>query len=226
MLRVAHRPWAFADGEAEAIATYWRRRRAESPVLFNGEIYLCSALAIDGAVLKAELLKTDFASYLYWRETGYRDGSMLDVFGSALVRAADGALMLGVQRPGNVNAGIACLPGGFIDERDVASNGTIDIEASIRREIGEEAGLGDGELARTPGYLVIDARPQVSIAATYRAGLPATALRAKVLEHLARDPDPELADMVAIASADAPREHEMPEHVEVLITALFGDSAV
>ena len=215
-------PWTWAQSEAGAIAAHWQRRRAENPAFFNGVIYLCSSLAIAGGELSARFARTDFASYLYWRETGFRDTTMADMFGSAAVRSAEGQLLLGIQRPGNVNSGMALLPGGFIDERDVTVDGAIDIEASIARELGEETGLAAGELVREPGFLVIGARPQISIAATYRSHLPAAALVENVSRSLARDGDGELARVIAVNRAYGLGTGATAEYVAVLTRYLYG----
>ncbi len=101
---------------------------------------------------EGQLMPVEFKSFLYWKEHGYPDTSVRDTFGSALIRSAEGHILLGRQRAGNINAGLAYLPGGFIDGRDVAADGSIDIAASVAREVAEETGLGAGDIERMPGF--------------------------------------------------------------------------
>ena len=66
--RVADWQWPFALEHAEAIARDWQRRRARMPQLFNGTVYLLRDHAIDGDTLSGTFFKTDFSTFLYWRE--------------------------------------------------------------------------------------------------------------------------------------------------------------
>ena len=77
-----------------------------------------------------------------------------DAFGSGVVRAAGGEVLLGEQNPGNVNAGCSYPPSGFIDDRDVDQEHAINIDASVSREIYEEIGVDLAHFRRQPGYWV------------------------------------------------------------------------
>src|SRR5262245_33833895 len=199
-LVVASREWDYAREHAAGIDAHWLRRQAESPSMFNGAIHLMYESAIEGGTLQARLLRSDFKSYLYWRERGFPEARVRDAFGSALLRSTEGHVILGRQRDGNVNAGLAYLPGGFIDPRDVTRDGTVDIDGSILRELAEETGLMPGQLQMQPGYIVTFCGPLVSIARELVSPLDAEALRAKTLAHLARDTQSELVDAVIVRS--------------------------
>ena len=146
------------------------------------------------------LLRTDFKSYLYWREHGYADRSMHDAFGASLIRSSEGYVLLGRQTEGNMNAGIAYPPSGMIDDDDVRA-GTVDIEASIVRELAEETGLAPADLERTPGYVLTISGRSSRSRSNGTAPLNAQALRQRILAHIRSEQEPELADVVIVRSA-------------------------
>jgi ADP-ribose pyrophosphatase YjhB (NUDIX family) len=219
-LSVGPEPWPFTRHRRAEIAVHWQRARAEHPKLFDGTVYMLGEGALEGGTFRGRLVRTDFKSYLFWRDSGYVDGSVADSFGSAVIRSAEGHLLLGRQTSGNLNAGLAYPPGGFIDARDV-TEGAIDIEASIARELVEETGLDPAGLARMPGYLLTRAGPLVSIAIEWLSPLPAEALRERILAHVRRQAVPELADVVIVRAADEIDEDTMPRYARVLLRMLL-----
>jgi 8-oxo-dGTP pyrophosphatase MutT (NUDIX family) len=219
-LRVTAEAWPFARDQADAIAAHWRRATAERPKLFDGTVYMLREGALEGECFHGAFLRTDFKSFLFWRESGYADESVRDGFGSAVIRSAEGHVLLGRQTSGNVNAGLAYPPGGFIDQRDVHDE-AIDIDASIARELIEETGLDPASLVRTPGYLLTRARPFVSIGIEWRSGLAAEDLRALILTHVARQPAPELADVVIVRQAREIDADTMPRFAQALLRLLL-----
>jgi 8-oxo-dGTP pyrophosphatase MutT (NUDIX family) len=198
-LAVGGEPWTFAERHKAEIAAYWQRQSIERPKLFDGTIYLLRSYAIEDRALTGTLLRTDFKSFLYWREHGYADRSMRDAFGASLIRSVEDYVLLGRQTEGNMNAGVVYPPSGMIDDDDVHA-GAVDIEASIVRELAEETGLGPADLERTPGYVLTISGPLVAIAIEWRSSLDAQALRERILAHIRSEQDPELADVVIVRS--------------------------
>jgi hypothetical protein len=227
VLRADAYDWPFAKGEAAAIDAHWSRRKAEQPGFFNGRVLMMTAASMqtssDGSQFSATLFEADFKSFLYWRETGHRDRTVRDAFGSALILSAEGYILLGRQHAGNINGGLAYPPGGFIDRRDIGSDGTIDIVASTAREVAEETGLDEGDLDPRGGLWLTTGGIQVSMAKEFRSPLEADALRARILERLAADPDPELADICIVRSiADiAALGDGVPDFARVLVAAVL-----
>jgi 8-oxo-dGTP pyrophosphatase MutT (NUDIX family) len=220
-LSVDPQPWPFAERCRAEIAGYWQRAVAERPKLFDGTVFMLREGVLDGEMFRGTFLRTDFKSFLYWRDNGYADASVRDSFGSAVIRSGEGHVLLGRQTSGNVNAGLAYPPGGFIDARDVR-DAAIDIEASIARELIEETGLDPVGLARVPGYLLTHAGPLVSIGVEWKSPLPAEALRARILAHVEQQSVPELADVVIVRSADEIDEDMMPRYAKVLLRQLLS----
>jgi 8-oxo-dGTP pyrophosphatase MutT (NUDIX family) len=223
VLTVADRPWPYAVAHREAIARHWRLATAANPGFFNGVIHLTETLEIVDGQAVARLVKTDFQSYLYWRDEGFpKAAGMRDGFGSALIRSAEGHMLLGRQRPGNINAGLAYLPGGFIDARDVGPDRTVDLSASVAREVLEETGLGPGELLAEPGFVVTRAGAHVSFAVPYRSMLTSQALAAKIARFIEAEPNPELSDIVIVKGPADLDGLAMPHFARVLLTELLS----
>lgn len=216
-LQLKTEAWGFAEERAGEIAEHWRRRQSENPDLFDGRVLMMLAPAIMDDVLRAELLATDFKAYLFWRESGFPDAEIFDGFGSALVRSVEGHVLLGRQRGGNINSGLAYLPGGFIDERDVGSGGNVDIGASIARELTEETGLCAEDLLRPPGFFITRFRSQISIAQEFRSDLTSEALRAKILAAIAKQDDPELDDIVTVTKGADLKALNVGAYVQLLL---------
>jgi hypothetical protein len=194
--------WAFAEEFADAIEDNWRRAKSGNPSFFNGVVYLVSQVTFSEDVLEARLLRTDFKSYLYWRSLGFPDAGVIDGFGSALIRSADDRVLLVTQRAGNVNHGFAYLPSGFIDQNDVRSDGTIDIGASVAREVTEELGEAANGLHRTDGYLVARSGAQLCFAVLFSSPLTADAFAEALARHNETSDDPELDSVVPVATRE------------------------
>lgn len=221
-LRVSRNQWKFAETNADAINAHWRHIKQSNPNYFNGVIHLIDGVAsVDGA-FEASLLKTDFKSYLYWRAEGFPDAGVLDGFGSALIRTDDGCIMLGRQRHGNVNGGLAYAPAGFIDAQDVDAEGVIHIERSALREATEETGIESGALARDGDFYLTRSKAQLSIAVPFRAPMPSTEFVRRASQHITASADSELDAIIPVANADDIQNLAMPQYMRTLLDALFS----
>lgn len=221
-LRVIDGTWAFADRHIRDIETHWARRQRETPGFFNGSVVIMTAYAVsgDGRRLSAKFIRTDFRSFLYWRETGWRDESVMDGFGSALILSADGQVLLGRQSDGNLNSGLCYPPSGFIDARDIAADGGIDIDRSVARELHEETGLSAPVLSREGGYVVTIAGPTLSIAVPFRSPLAGDALLREADRHISSHAGSELAQFVLVAAGEPALGLSMPDYARALLTGL------
>lgn len=219
------RGWDFAESHAESIDRNWADRTRANPSLFNGVVYVMDALRIEAGVCSGTFQRTDFKSYVFWRDRGYPEAGVRHAFGSGLLLSAEGHVILGVQRAGTLHAGQAYMPGGFIDHRDVAPDGRIDVAASVARELAEETGLTPGELTREPGCLVTFAGSLVSVAITMRSRLRSQALRERILAHIAHETEPELADAVIVRSTDDLAALVVPRYAQLTLSWLFAQSS-
>ncbi len=220
-LRLAPEAWPFAMQHADEIAEHWEQQRSVNPKFYDGVVHLLRTCMFEHNVFTATLLRSDFKSFLYWRALGYPDAGVRDGFGSAVIRSAEGHVLLGCQTAGNINQGLAYPPGGFIDERDVRA-GVVDIDAVTARELHEETGMKPDEFARAPGYLITTSGPHVSIAVEWRSALPSDALKAHILDNVRRQLEPELADVVIVRSHSDIDAHMMPGYATILLSALLA----
>ncbi len=191
-MTVAPHRWAFAEAHQAEIAAHWDAQTAANPSYFNGTVLMLSGYRLENDAFVATAFATEFRNYLYWRRLGFPPADAIDGFGSAVIRAADGSVLLARQRSGQMNAGLFYLPGGFIDNRDVGADGCIDIAASVSREVVEETGLQLGEFEVQAGFVVTRLGAQLSIGVMFRSSLDRAALEQKVQRHIDSDPHGEL----------------------------------
>ena len=71
-LKVGSALWPFAEANKSAIEAHWAKVVQINPRNFNGVVHLVEDMRFDNCVLDASLLKTDFKSYLFWRDQGFR----------------------------------------------------------------------------------------------------------------------------------------------------------
>jgi len=221
-LNVVPWDWRFAIENASQIEAHWQKRCAVLPSLFNGTTYLLREHTVASDRLTGTLFQTDFKTLLYWRAnpTTAHDG-VREAFGTSLIRSAEGHVLLGQQGPGQVTSGLIYQPGGIFDSDDVAEN-SIDIEASVERELLEETGLGAGDFARVPGFLVARAGIKVAVGIEWRSTLRADDLRGRILDFLARQAEPELADIVIATQPGDIDDALMPLHARLLLDSVLS----
>jgi 8-oxo-dGTP pyrophosphatase MutT (NUDIX family) len=210
-LRFAPRPWPFAQARRAEIDAHFAGLRRDKPDLWNGRVLLLHEHAIAGAVLRGAYLETDFASFIAWRDWGWPDASMRNCFGQAALQAADGAFLLGVMAAHKMNAGRIYFPSGTPDPTDVVGS-AVDLAGSVLRELTEETGLTAADVEIDAGWHAVLAGARLAMFKTVRSPLPAAALRARILAHLAAEPQAELADM-RIARGPADLDPMMPEFI-------------
>ncbi len=220
-LTAVDRPWPYAQDDAVAIDAHWHARTAKNPKFFNGRIRMLSSYSIDGGTLHGQFLETDFKNFLYWRDQGEPETGVLDAFGSALIRSSDGGVLLGRQRAGNINTGVAYLPGGFIDPRDVNVSGRIDIAASTAREVMEETGLSAQCLTRRPGFVLAFYKCQLSIVVEYTCDLEADELCDQVMAYLSADDASELAEVVMVHHKSQLEGMALAPYARLLLASLL-----
>ena len=239
--RLAADDWLFARALADRIDQNWIAETRDNPAFFDGIVLLTKAYEINSGAcghaadvnatgkdavssadaLSVVLFETRFRNYLLWRREGFRDAGAIDGFGSAIVRSADGAILLVRQLAGNVNEGLSYFPSGFIDRRDVDADGSIDISASIARELSEEVGLQAQDLTRQPGFIVTRAGPHLSIGVVYDSPLTAKALSERIQAYLGRTTDREIETTTFVREKADLKTLVLAPHCAVLLGRLL-----
>lgn len=212
-LRLRSGAWPIADDLRPKIEAHWAACLTANPHLWNGRVLGTIApgepggIAIHDGVLTGEAVEGDFAGFIAWRDWGFPEIGIRNLFGSALVMSSDGALILGVMGATTANAGKIYPPGGSLEPADVNADGNVDVVASIERELREETGLNAGE-ATMEGMLAAFDGPRVSIGRVLRFPYKADDLVSTVMAELDRQEERELERVVAFRSA---AELERPE---------------
>jgi len=194
------RRWAFADQRRGEIDAYWGDLVRRNPELWNGRVLMLGDFAIADGVFRGACFEVDYASFLTWQDWGFPDQSVRDCFAMGCIQSADGAFLLGVMGAHTFNAGQIYFPCGTPDLNDVTAD-QVDFAGSIKREVAEETGLDVGEFTAEPGWRTVLGGTLVAHMKLLRARQSAAELRTRMLDHLAREREPELADIRIVRSA-------------------------
>lgn len=191
---------------------------AANPHLWDGRMLGVTPPVIgDDGVLRAEAREDAFSSFLTWREAGFPEMGIRNLFGSALIMSSDGAMIFGVMGEDTANAGLIYPPGGSLEPRDVLPDGRVDVVRSTDIELMEETGLDSARARRGAMIAVLDG-PRVSISQAFHFDATADELLAEIRANLDTQEHRELADVIALrrASDGAGRGKVMAYAVELL----------
>lgn len=218
-MRVAKQSWPYAEARRAEIAAHWATAAAQNAALFDGRVLVARELGIAGGVVCATYVEIAFSALLYWRNQGFPpEAGAYNAFGSAVVVARDGAVLVAEMGAHTSNPGRVYFPAGTPDLSDVRGE-VMDIDSSILRELAEETGLGGG-MVRPGGqrWMVMD-RPIVSCARRLDVDLTGDALLAHVRAFLDSEAEPELAGVRLVRS----RADIDPQCMPAYVCALLGE---
>jgi hypothetical protein len=220
-LRLVDEPWAFAEQNAKRIAEHWKTETAKNPKLFNGKVLVAvrSGFRADGSFY-GDHITVDFDAFLAWRDWGFGVDNGRNIFGSALIRPLEGGFIMGRMGKGTANAGKIYPPSGTLDLKDVAPDGSIDIEASMRRELREETGLNAEDLVAKDAYIIAEPLARICVVRIFETGQPAGETLKQIRANIAADPDPELDDVVHVKHGMAMPEAVYLPYVRAIMAVL------
>lgn len=222
--RVEPYEWAYARGNAAAIASHWATISAGKPAMFNGRVMLQHRAAIRDGVFEAGYFETDYAAFLAWRDAGYPGPVIRNGFAMAALRASDGAFLCGKMGDHTANAGKVYFAAGTPDRDDARPDGTLDLAGSVTRELGEETGLQIGELALGDGWTAVIDVGRIAFMREVDIDLPAEEARALMLERMKTLDEEELSDIVIVRNLAETEKHDMPPFMRRYLAHIFeGD---
>ncbi len=166
-------------------------------------------------MFRGAYLETDYASFAAWKSWGRPPAGVHDCFAAAAILSADGAFLLGLMGPHTLNAGLVYFPCGTPDPSDISGD-KVDLEFSVRRELKEETGLGPEQFREQPGWTAVFDGALIAQVKLFRSDASADALRARIVESLAAEREPELAD-IRIVRGPADLSPAMPRFVRAFI---------
>jgi 8-oxo-dGTP pyrophosphatase MutT (NUDIX family) len=215
-LRRGEGHWEFEDSRRAEIAAHWRECCAREPSLFDGRVLLAHEWSLAGGVFTARFIDAGFSAFLAWRDWGYPDASVKNVFGSPLLISADGAVLFGRMGAHTANAGWVYPPCGSLEPEDVLPDGRVDVIGSAARELREETGLLMEE-AEDRGRLLVFDGPRIAVAQLLRSQMDEAALAARIQAATARQARPELAEVLFFRRIEDARGCEMPPFARALL---------
>jgi 8-oxo-dGTP pyrophosphatase MutT (NUDIX family) len=202
--------WRWAAESRDAIAANWADKTAHKPQMFNGRVLLIHRYDEDSDIVRTVYFETDFADFLAWRDLGYPDPGVANGFAMGALQGSDGAYVCGVMGGTTANAGRIYFPAGTPDPSDLRSGGTVDLSSSVVRELREETGLSETAGRIADHWIVVRHWPAVAFLRPIVFDEPAEELAQRIRGAIARQEQPELADVRVIRSADDIDEARMP----------------
>lgn len=193
-IEVSDKPWAFETKHADAIDAYFEEARKRIPMLWNGRTMKLTGFDFKDGTFNGTCAECSFAAFLAWRDWGAPDATSFNLFGSAILRSAEGALLYGVMSRKTATAGMIYPPGGNLDPTDLTEDGKVDVVGAIYRELEEETGLKRDDV-QPAGLLVTFDGWRISIGQLMDVPRPAEELRAEILRFSEASEEQELADM-------------------------------
>lgn len=220
-LRLFDEPWPFEQANRARIDQHWKAELAKVPAMFNGKVLVAirSGFKADGTFF-GDHISVDFDAFLAWRDWGFDAGIGRNIFGSVLLRPTDGGFVFGKMAPTTANAGKIYPASGTLDLSDVAADGTIDIEASLRRELNEEMGLDAAQLNKGEAYIIMEDIARICVARVYETGKTAAESIEEIHANLRAQDEPELVEAIHVRKGmDLPDAVFLP-YVKAIITEL------
>jgi|HubBroStandDraft_1064217.scaffolds.fasta_scaffold10074_7 8-oxo-dGTP pyrophosphatase MutT (NUDIX family) len=210
-VEIAVEPWSwqFAFARRDEIDRNFARRQSEGSAIWNGRVLLLHRYVVRDGVLQGACFETDYASFLAWRDWGFPDAGVFNVFGSAALQSADGAFLLGEMGPSTASAGSVYFPCGTPDPDDISAEGTLDLAGSVSRELLEETGLEIAALDVRPGWIMVQDRGFLNLMKLLTARQNAEEFRARIMHNLAAQARPEFCD-IRIVRGPADLDHRVP----------------
>jgi 8-oxo-dGTP pyrophosphatase MutT (NUDIX family) len=193
-LKLAPWSWPFAIERRAEIDSYFAQLRRHNPTLWHGRVLLSREMSVARDVLGGLLFETDYASLLAGLDWGVLGGNEKVCFGAAALITTDDAFIVGRMAGYTCNAGKVLFPSGSFDPADV-SNGKMDIEFNVLRELEEETGLNCDDADPKRGWKIVLDGPHIPIVKLMRAKHPSDKLRTRILDNLAGQTHPEFSDM-------------------------------
>ena len=121
---------------------FWQAQATGKHPQFNGEVFTVVDVRDSGNKMEILLSETDYAHYLYGiRVGGLGEHTVRILHPAALVITSDDSLIVGAMGTHTATPGIVQTCAGGLDHDDVRSDGTIDVEHNVTKELQEELNI-------------------------------------------------------------------------------------
>jgi 8-oxo-dGTP pyrophosphatase MutT (NUDIX family) len=222
-IEVAIEPWLwqFAVTHRGAIDRHFAELQRQRPAVWNGRVVLLNRYQIHDGVFRGSCFETDYASLIAWRDWGFPDPSVHNIFAAAALRGADGAYLVGEMGQHTASAHQLYFPCGTPEPLDTNDRAQLDLQENLRRELHEETGLDIEDLTAEPGWTLVQDRGFMAFMKLLTARQNADELRHRILRHLATERQPELSD-IYIVRGRAQLDSRMPPFVIKFLEAAWA----
>ena len=218
---VRHAPdfvWDFARQRAVEIDAHWRGLVAARPQMFDGRVLLMRDARVSGDRLEAKAFVTHFRNFQAWKDFGFADPDIVNIFAMAALRSQDGFWMMGRMGAHTSNAGQVYFPAGTPDLDDLR-DGSVDLAGSVWRELAEETGLTKADCTARAGWRLVFGKGQIACMKILDCPAPASDVIPGVRNFLTRDADPELQDFVAVRDEAELGDAPAPDFIRSFLRA-------
>ena len=215
--------WPFARECADEIAAHWEKLIAQKPALFDGRVMMAHRFRFDesdGGTFASAHFEASFSAFIAWRDFGFPDPGVRNVFSMGALRSADGAFLLGEMAAHTANAGKVYFPAGTPDLDDVR-DGHVDLAGSVARELREETGLDMADGAVDPVWTIVALGPRIACMRPVTFDASADEIIARVRTTLAREEQPELAGLRAVRTMAEVERLDTPDFVRAYLADVF-----
>jgi 8-oxo-dGTP pyrophosphatase MutT (NUDIX family) len=212
--------WPLPQDLRDSVPERWAAQLAANPHLWDGRVLGVGKVAVgEDGILRGEAREEAFSTFLAWREVGFPDVGVQNLFGSALIVSSDRQLIFGLMGDDTANAGRIYPPGGSLEPRDVLPDGRVDVARSTQIELMEETGL-EASLARLGRMVAVIDGPRISVGTAFHFDATADELLRAIRANLDLQEHRELADVVALrTSADAEGKGRLMAYAAALVDA-------
>ena len=212
------RDWPWARTHAGEIAHVWDQARRTRPEMFDGEVLLATATHGAGEGLALRFFPVRFSAFFAFKQAGFPDETVLNVFAMAALRCGDGRFLLGEMGAHTANPGQVYFPSGTPDRSDVTPELTVDLAGSVLRELAEETGLKPPSDALAGHWHML--RKTGQIALMRPIGLPDDSAEelTRVRRTLAAQQEPEFVAVSALSPQAASADPRLPGFMRAYMT--------
>lgn len=218
-------PWAFATQRSEAISAFWREKQKSHPHFYDGQVHVMTSWEIrnfqtSAAVFVGNLCRTNFASFLYWKESNGKMEGEADFSGGGALLCADGGLLMALSGKRAIVPGTLEFPSGFVDVADFEGD-KLDFDRHVEREVMEELDITRAQLGKSKHYLVSAADEIVQIVSVFDVATNGMEF-ARRWRSLTAHSQSEIADVVAIYGHSDFAGYPVQAHVKAAASYLLA----
>ncbi len=213
--------WEWAEQNRGFIEENWKRRVADKPKMFNGRVLLLSNLEFEQDLCRNTYFETSYANLIAWIDQDYPDKSIANGFAMGALRGSDGAFVCGVMAAHTANAGRVYFAAGTPDLDDLRPDGSVDLAASLTRELIEETGLTEAEFHVDDEWIIVQRWPTIALVRMVTMPVTAEEGAAKIRANIAKEEEPELQDVRIVRGMCDIDPERMPLFLQSFFESVF-----